>query len=56
MRESVDESKMHTMVFLLIKRSTKSTFEIHFQIGGCLTEKTPPLAQSDMPGEITDVY
>lgn len=46
---------MHKMGFLLvIQRNTDSTFKIHFQIGGCLAEKIPPLVQLDRPtGEQT---
>lgn len=47
---------MHKMGFLLvIKRSTDSTFKIHFQNGGCLAEKIPPLAQLDRPRGGTQV-
>lgn len=44
------KAKCKKMGFLLvIKSSTDSTFKIHFQIGGCLAEKIPPLAQLDRP-------
>lgn len=52
-REPVDESKMHQMGFLLVtEKSTESTFRIHFQIGGCWTEKNATVAQSGMPRQI----
>lgn len=41
---------MHKMGFLPVtKRSIDSTFKIHFQIGGCLAEKVPPLVQLARP-------